>query len=157
MIVNFPLLLVPIGFMLFCSYMASQPMRQFKHASASRDWPATTGELEVVSLWGTRNINGRMVEAERLTVSYKFDVDGQRYLGNQVSFYQLHYPETIDFAKAHPQNSRIKVHYNPRKPNEAVLIAGPHPTKPYGPLILASLGLTVSSAIAVAVWLGVLK
>ena len=151
-----PIFLFSIGFVLFCVYMARHAVLSHQRASASLHWPVADGVLTEVRLWGTRNIDGAMVEAEKLKVVYEYTVAGDQYAGSEVAFYQLHYPETVDFVKSHPKGSRVRVFYNPERLDESVLIAGLHPAKPYGGLILAIAGVLVSVAISVASWMGVL-
>lgn len=152
-----PLFLLTFGFVVFCIYLARHAVLSYQRANGSSHWPSTEGVLADVHLWGTRNIDGEMVEADNLRVTYEYNIDGVQYSGNEVAFYFLHYPETIEFAKAHPQDSRVKVFYNPKNFDESVLISGAHPTKPYGGLILTFLGVLISSAVSVAAWMGVLK
>lgn len=110
-----------------------------------------------VRLWGTRNVDGEMVESENLRVTYDYDVEGVPYSGSEVAFYRLHYPETIDFSKAHPQGSRVEVCYNPDDFGDSVLIAGAHPKKPHGGLVLAFSSVFVSVAVSIAAWMGALS
>jgi len=150
---NSSLFFLSLGFVAFCIYMARHAWLSYQNADSSDAWPTTSGVLQDVHLWGTRNIDGEMVEAEKLRVSYEYEIDGTRYSGSEIAFYKLHYPETIEFAKDHPQDSNVKVFYNPSKHSESVLISGAHPTKPYGGIILAILGLLVSVAVSVGAWL----
>ncbi len=145
------------GFMIFCVYMARQAVLVFKKAKESRHWPATEGVLTDVRLWGKRRINDEMIDSEYLSVSYEYDIDGVQYSGSEVAFFQLHYPETIEFVKAKPKGAQVQVSYNPKDFKESVLVPGTHPTKPYGGLILAFLGVTVSGAVSAAAWLGILE
>ncbi len=151
-----PIFLLTFGFLLFCVYMARHAVLSYQRSRGSDRWPTTEGILADVHLWGTRNIDGEMIEAENLRVTYNYDIDGVRYSGSNVAFYHLHYPETIEFAKAHPQDSRVEVFYNPKNFGESVLISGVHPTKPYGGLILAFSGVLISVAVSVAAWMGAL-
>lgn len=149
-----PLFLLTFAFALFCAYMARHALANYRRADASNHWPTTEGVLVDVHLWGTRNIDGEMINAENLRVTYEYDIEGIRYSGSEVAFYHLHYPETVDFAKAHPQGSSVRVFYNPKNHAASVLISGAHPTKPYGELILAFSGVFISVAVSVAAWMG---
>lgn len=137
--------------------MARHAVLGHQKAIASLHWHTTEGVLTEVRLWGTRNIGGEMVETEKLSVAYAYEVGGVRQSGSAVAFDQLHYPETMDFAKDHTSGSRVKVFYNPENVGESVLITGLHPTKPYGGLILALASVLVSAAVSVAAWMGALS
>ena len=150
-------LLFALAFAAFCVFMARYAVLSHKKANASCSWPTTEGVLVEVHLWGTRNVDGEMIPARNLRVSYEYEVGGVQYSGSHVAFYQLHYPETTDFAKAHPQGSSVRVFYNPENFAESVLTQGPHPTKPHGGLILAFLGVVIGVGVSVAAWMGVLN
>ena len=143
---NSPLIFVEIIAFLFCLYMARHAIINYKGANESRSWPKTSGKIIVMELWGKRNIDGKMIESENLKVKYEYKIDDDVHTGKTAAFYTLHYPETIDFFNSTHGNSDIDVYYNPAHPAQSVLIPGPHPTKPYGGLILASIFLIVGSA-----------
>lgn len=151
-----PIFLFSVGMVLFCFYMARHAVQGYQRAKASLHWPTASGVLTDVRLWGTRNIDGEMIESEKLRVAYQYAIGGVPYSGSEVAFYQLHYPETMDFAKCHPTGSHVKVFYNPKNVSESVLISGAHPAKPYGGLVLALASVFVSVVVSVAAWLGVL-
>jgi len=152
-----PVFIVSFGFVILCAYMARHAVLGFKRANESHHWPTAEGVLTDVSLWGKRRVDGEMIDSENLSVSYEYAVDGVQYSGREVAFFQLHYPETVEFARSNPRGSRVKVFYNPTNFEESVLVSGPHPTKPHAGLILAVLGVLVSSAVSVGAWMGVLE
>ena len=149
--------LAGLGFLTFSLYMLNHALRNNKKALASRGWPSTEGHLREVTLWGSRNIGGQMKEVERLKVMYEYEIQGKLFAGNTVAFYTLVYPETLEFAKHHPQHTHTKVYYNPAQPDESVLITGPKPgNKRYSEIILSGVGIIASAAIMVFGWFGVL-
>lgn len=110
-----------------------------------------------VELWGRRTIDGEPRPVEKLSVEYEYAIDGSRYSGTQAAFYTLVYPETVSFAEAHPERSEVPVYYNPDDPAESVLVTGSKgDNKRYSEVILASVGLIVSVAIATFGMLGIL-
>lgn len=146
--------LASAAFVVFCLYMARHAVLAYRRAKESDTWPAVDGVLLSVELWGTRNIDGEMVAVNNLAVKYEYTVSAVQYTGNHTAFYQLHYPETTEFALAHPEGSRVRVFYNPDNCEQSVLIPGLHPAKPYGGLILAGFGVVFSLGISAGIWLG---
>lgn len=138
-------------FAAFSGWMLRHALRNYRAALASESWPSVEGKLVELGLWGTRNIDGEMKPAEKLSAWYEFDVDGTHHVGTEVAFYTLVYPETTEFAAAHHEGGYVRVHYNPGNPSESVLIPGPRQgSKRYGELILGSFGLVASVVVAVA-------
>ena len=142
------------AFVVFCLYMARHAVLAYRRAKESDTWPAADGVLLSVELWGTRNIDGEMVAANNLRVKYDYQINANGYSGNTVAYYELHYPETTEFAEAHPEGSQVKVFYNPHNCAQSVLVPGLHPAKPYGGLILAGFGVVFSLGISAGIWLG---
>jgi hypothetical protein len=146
---------VGIIFTFFCIFMCRFAMRNYKKSLASESWPSVSGEMVKVSLWGKRNINGEMKDADKLNVEYKYTVKGAEFKNKDVAFYTLMYPETLDFAGNHPVNSQIDVYYNPHEPTQSVLIIGPRKgSKRYSDLSIAIIGILVGVAISISGWLG---
>ena len=73
-----------------------------------------------------------------------------------MSYFTLVYPETMEFAEAHPEGSELQVYYDPLNPAESVLVPGPRADKRYSDLILASLGVGVGVVLALLGWLEIL-
>jgi hypothetical protein len=145
---NIPLI-IGLLFAAFSALMLRLALRNLSQATASLDWSSTAGTLVEARLWGTRNVDGKMVPAEHLVAEYRYEVSGQDYRGTAVAFYTLVYPETTEFVAAHPIGPSITVHYNPDAPAQSVLIRGPRPgPKRNGELILAGLGLMIGLAVA---------
>ena len=121
-------------------------------AKASPYWPSVKGRLTKVEMWGTRNVDGEMVQADRLRVAYEYSVDGRVLIGTELAHYTLMFPETLDFAKRHSENSGVEVFYKPKDPLTAVLIRGPRKDKPLSEIIISALAC-VGSLVALYVQL----
>jgi len=144
------------AFTLLGLYMLRFSVLNFRKALASEGWPTVRGELLEVTLWGRRNVKGEAKEVERLRLKYQYEVDGRSHSGTAVSYFTLVYPETVEFAEAHPEGSEVQVHYDPANPADSVLIPGPRRDKRHSDLILASLGVLVGLVLAVLGWLEIL-
>jgi hypothetical protein len=121
---GFGLLLLFGGVGVFAIYTGRKSVRQ---ADASQGWPATTGaitEKHVAHSLHT-DTDGDSSDSYSPQVSYSYQVLGQQYTGNKISF---------GFAKSHnsyqkaeaeltrfPLGSPVTVYYNPSNPAEAVL------------------------------------
>lgn len=144
------------AFILLGIYLCRQSVRNRRRALASNSWSNTVGKMVAVRLSGKRNIDGKMVDAERIDVNYEYKVNDTLYEGTRVSFYTLMYPETKDFSDQHPINSKVTVYYNTATPADSVLIRGLRPDKPNSDLILAIICLVAGAAVALLGWQGLL-
>jgi hypothetical protein len=154
---NLPFL-VGLAFVAFGAWMLVHAVRSHRRARLSQQWPTAEGTLEEVFLWGRRNVDGEMKDVERLSVSYRYTVDGKALEGRNVTFYTLVYPETVAFAEAHPEGSMVPVYYNPDQPSESVLRPGPRAGhKRFSDIILALLGILVGAGVAAGGWFGFLQ
>lgn len=146
---NIPLL-AGTAFSLFGIYLLVYAIKNYKRAVASQHWPKVSGKLVSVDLWGTRNIDGEMKDADRLSVAYEYDIQDKIHKSTSVAFYTLIYPETIEFSEKNPPDSLIDVYYDPAAPEESVLIPGPQKgNKRYSELILAILCVLIGVVVAV--------
>lgn len=152
---NIPLI-AGLALALFSVYMLRHAITSYKSAVASRSWPTTDGQLADIRLWGKRNIGGEMKEAEKLAVTYTYEINGRKFTGKSVAFYTLVYPKTLEFAERYGSERDVTVHFNPRDPSESVLVPGLNPEKPYSDLIMAALGLVMGLVIATLAWVGVI-
>ena len=152
---NIPLIAGSV-FALFGVYMLKHAITSYKSAIASQSWPTTDGRFSDVHLWGKRNIGGEMKEAEKLAVTYNYEVNGRAYTGKSVAFYTLMYPKTMECAERFSSKRDVKVYYNPRDASEAVLVPGPNPEKPYSDLILGAVGVTIGVIVVILAWIGVI-
>ncbi|MGN8224473.1 DUF3592 domain-containing protein [Gracilimonas sp. BCB1] len=125
-------------------------VRNLRRAKQSEGWPVVNGELLSVELWGKRNIDGQMKDAEKLSVQYEYSVRNKVYTGTAVAFYTLMYPETTEFADNNSADSPVDVYYNPDEPSESVLIPGHRKgNKRYSDLILALFAVLIGIVVAV--------
>jgi len=144
---NLPFIVGSI-FTVFSLWILKHAITNFRTARQSESWPSVTGRLVTVELWGTRNVDGVMKPVERLSIQYDYQVDGHIHTGKNVAFYTLVYPETVQFAENHPENSDVRVYYSPETPSNSVFIPGVKgDNKRYSEIILASMALTVGIAI----------
>ncbi|WP_414830459.1 DUF3592 domain-containing protein [Alteromonas sp. H39] len=141
----------------FCLWFLRFALNNLRNADSSKHWPGVQGHMVSVTLWGKRNIGGKSKDAERLTVSYRYEVDGKAYDGNRIAFYTLMYPETVRFAEDHPEKSDVSVFYDPENPRNAVLMTGARSSnKRFSEVILASFALMVSVVVTFMGLLGYL-
>lgn len=136
-------------------YMLRQALGDYRNALPSRHWPPVAGTLDETHLWGKRNVNGEMKDAEKLSVTYQYQVQGVSHTARAVAFYTLHYPETVEFAEHHPQGSQVTVYYHPGDPATSVLLPGPRENKPHAELVIGVLGLVAGLTVAILGWMGI--
>ncbi len=141
---------------IFGGYMLRHAIVSYRTAVASLTWPTTNGQVTEVRLWGLRNIDGKMKDANNLIVAYHYKIDNVSYSGKSVTFYTLVYPETIALAKRYSATPDVKVYYNPANVSKSVLVPGPNPNKPYSDLILSCVAVVTGIAVMVFAWLGVI-
>jgi len=144
---NIPLLAGSV-FALFGVYLLGHAIASYKSAVASQSWPTTDGQLTDLRLWGKRNIDGEMKDAEKLAVEYRYEINGLKYTGRSAAFYTLVYPKTVEFAERYSSGRGITIYYNPSDPSESVIVPGRNPDKPYSDLIMGALGVVIGAVIA---------
>lgn len=146
-----------IMFLLFSSWLLRYAFVTLRLAERSGDWPGASGNIVMLTLSGTRNVDGEQKPVEKITLEYDYIVDGRRYQGNRAAFYTLVYPDTVVFANQHPENELVTVYYNPDDPTESVLINGQkRGPKQYSDIVLALTGVCVSAAIIILGMMGVI-
>ncbi|MCP9291970.1 DUF3592 domain-containing protein [Gracilimonas sediminicola] len=139
-----------LAFSLLGIYLLIYALRNHKKALASQNWPKVSGKLVSINLWGKRNIDGQMIDADKLSVKYDYSVHDKVYAGTVVAFYTLMYPETTEFAEDHTTDSPVDVYYNPAEPSESVLIPGHRKgSKRYSDLILAILAVLIGVVVTI--------
>ena len=87
------------------------------HGAQSSNWPITEGK--VLSFWipSSRAIN------HGLRVKREYEVGNKKYISSRVSFTR-NYGSMEHAYKNYPIGSRVRVHYNPNSPEQAVLEPG---------------------------------
>jgi Protein of unknown function (DUF3592) len=85
----------------------------------SLKWPTVEGEIVESYVWEDD-------EASRPRVRYRYQVDDQEYTSDFITFkaYWLVRKTAETMVDRYPVGSRVQVHYNPRRPNRAVLEPG---------------------------------
>ncbi len=99
-------------------------------ALRTRFWPSVAGK--VISVRITRQRDGKPAGAWRYTpeITYRYSVDGRTYENGLLSFSRppVSTPDRQQakaIAARYPRESRVRVYYNPRRPEYAALEAGP--------------------------------
>lgn len=89
---------------------------------ASVEWPTAEGEI-IESYVNEEYDEGRVY---RPKVRYRFEVNDQEYTSDLITFkaYWLVRKTAEKMVDRYPVGSRVQVHYNPRRPKQAVLEAG---------------------------------
>ena len=94
-------------------------------ANMTKDWPTTEGQVvvsRVVSRIGNISDDGDST-AYSPVIIYQYEIDGTKYIGDQVSTYQLANQTAKTINQKFPIGP-VVVSYNPDKPEEAVLLTG---------------------------------
>ena len=141
-------------FTLFGLYMLRHAITQHRKAVASLKWPAIKGEMLEVHLWGKRNIGGEIKEVNNLVVEYSYEAGGSLHKGSNATYYTLMYPDTVEFAEAHPAGAKVDIHYDPHKPGDSVVIPGPRESKPYSDLLLGGVGILIGLMVMISAYMG---
>jgi len=85
-------------------------------------WPAVEGQVRSIR----RKSGYRGIRHLKLT--YEYELGGKRYVGNRYSFgwpAGLVGDTDLDaFVRTHPEGSGIKLFYNPKKPQQALVAPG---------------------------------
>lgn len=122
-----PVVVVAVGFGLAVLWFAVTLSRMRWEASR---WPTVRGEIVDASVesfldWRDTDYAGRSRKSYRSSVVYRYEVNGQRYLGDRIvlavrtsaSFTAL----ARGTARQYPVGAEVDVHYNPKNPGESVL------------------------------------
>ena len=106
---------------------------QFLQGAKSQDWPATSGIIarsEVKSTSSrTRTSNRHSKNKTRYSVSvvYTYQVDGQDYENNRLSYGGKKYkarPQAVEAMKPYKRGAKVDVFYAPEDPASSVLVKG---------------------------------
>ena len=96
----------------------------YSKARVSESWPTVSGKVLESEVAEARTPNGaakRMYEARLI---YEYEVDGQKYKGDQVSFADgssSNRSDAVAILRGRPVGSVVPVFYNPADPYEACL------------------------------------
>jgi len=117
---------------LACGYVVSQIVR----ALLARRWPIVEGEIVDARVIGNSD-NPRSLGA---LVTYRYHVGGKSYTNNRVRFGLRNASTSIipalnsasypgaQLAATYPRHRRVRVYYNPRRPDDSVLHPAPDAT-----------------------------
>jgi hypothetical protein len=107
-----------LGFLLILSSVAlSFGINWWISGRNSQSWQQTNGQLVRISFLGANARGG----ASRLSVEYKYDVEGINYEGNRISF-GLN-PSDGEFRNLQAGDN-VKIYFDQKNPAESVLISG---------------------------------
>ena len=117
--------------------------RSYQLGIQSKGWPATNGSViqsEVVKRTRTTGTgaNRRKVVEHIPEVAYSYSVDGQPYRSSRITFGAINKLNAGKTVARYPKGKRIKVFYNPQKPDQAVLAPGAGAT---GSLVFIGIGI----------------
>ena len=123
-IISLPMALGLLAFGLFLGTQAFTLLRQqaraWNGARMSKTWPATDGSIEESKLtW-----QGIRSPRARPAVTYRYQVDGESYLGTRIefSFARIYFtPEAQAVLDRYPPGSPVTVYYDPANPAESTL------------------------------------
>lgn len=97
--------------------------------AAARHWPEATAvvdsaEVRTNNLWGLRILSGRYMAMHEPILNYRFQVAGQTYHGNRLSFGYVRTSYAHQARKLlapYLPGSWIKIRYNPHDPRDNVV------------------------------------
>jgi hypothetical protein len=118
--------LVAIPFVIVALVFVYLAVRASRRASASRSWPATTGKILAAGIEPRRSHSSHGSSTSYYpVVQYEYTVNGQRFLGNRITFggdvgYGWTGMAQRQIANYVP-NSDVAVFYDPTEPGNAVL------------------------------------
>ncbi len=95
----------------------------FQRQQASFQWPTATGTiLQSAQTYVEAGNNSHY----RADVVYQYEVKGTRYSSHRISLWSsdLSYNDPKGFVTSHPAGSEAMVYYDPRRPENAVLVPG---------------------------------
>jgi hypothetical protein len=118
--------LVAIPFVIVAIVLIFLAIRSGRKASVSKSWPATTGKILAAGIEPRRShSDGGTSTSYYPVVQYEYTVNGQRYLGNRITFgMDVGYGWT-GMAQRQIANyapgANVAVFYDPSEPGNAVL------------------------------------
>src|SRR5262245_51840255 len=119
--------LVAIPFIIVALVFVFLALRSSRKASISRKWPATTGKVLAAGIEPRtgHSSKGGYYTSYYPVVQYEYTVNGQRFLGNRITFGgEVGYGWTGMAQRqiaGYVPNSNVAVFYDPNEPANAVL------------------------------------
>ncbi|HLM58000.1 MAG TPA: DUF3592 domain-containing protein [Pyrinomonadaceae bacterium] len=95
----------------------------FRKARAVRRWsPVAATVIESEAVWGRTTRGGRTAWTWLPRLTYQYEVGGRVYQGRRIAFYKRRTGfGAQELVARHPVGSLVQVHYDPARPEEAVL------------------------------------
>ncbi len=102
------------AFILFGLMSAAASLGDFRNGQQSLSWPSTEGEItQSVRRRGSRKLKA---------LEYRYTVNGTAHAGTRVAFMRTPYVKPV--YKTYRTGQRVRVHYDPTDPGQAVLEPG---------------------------------
>lgn len=130
---------VAAAFVLFTLWFVKSSISDYKLAKQSRAYVSVRGRISHLHLWGKS-----ASRKTRLHIEYEYSYKGKDFKGRRIAFYTIHWPQTEEFAAAHPLHSDIDIYVDQNKPSQSVLIPGVHPKKPHSEIYLSVFSVFIS-------------
>ncbi|MCK5519763.1 MAG: DUF3592 domain-containing protein [Candidatus Marinimicrobia bacterium] len=95
-------------------------------ARQSITWPTTEGKVfksELVTHSSGGDENGETDTWEKAEISYQYQINGKQYSGEKISHFKTLY-SNVETLEKFPVEKKILLHYNPEKPEIAVVVPG---------------------------------
>ncbi|NLE44237.1 MAG: DUF3592 domain-containing protein [Chloroflexi bacterium] len=131
--------IVPLGFAVVCGsifvvallalgvFLIVSSVRSRRKASASQDWPLTTGQITSaqVKRSASTDDDGHTSYAYYPAVEYVYQVGNQVFTGKRIAFGGITAQSSPSRAEttleSYPLGGQVNVYYDPEKPSDAVL------------------------------------
>jgi flagellar basal body-associated protein FliL len=118
--------IVAVPFVIVALVLMFIAFRSGRKASVSRNWPMTTGKILAAGIEPRQSHTGSGYSTSYYpVVQYEYTVNGQRFLGNRITFgMQVGYGWTGMAQKqiaGYTAGSNVAVFYDPNEPSNAVL------------------------------------
>lgn len=119
---HFPFVFIPIfvsGFFIWLGY------GQYSKGRVSESWPTASGLILNSDVAEARTRAGSAQRMYEARIIYEYEIGGQKYKGNQVTFADGSSSNRSDASKMvnqMPAGKTVPVYYNPADPYEACLI-----------------------------------
>jgi hypothetical protein len=131
------------GGLFFCAlslWLLVHTLKNIIKYEPSKRWPHVIGEVTACD--AIQLVPGQGQQRD-LIVEYAYEVDGEAYIGSSIALYTLSVQESRELEKKLKVNPRAAIFYNPKHPEESLLIVGGRKDKPYNDFIMALIGLAV--------------
>lgn len=96
---------------------------RYKLINASEKWVSMMGRVTEAHVHRTKDLQNRETMSPYPVIHYQYTVNGQTFQGSRISFA----PTTalsLDWVDKYPAGTDVKVYYDPKNPQNAVLVPG---------------------------------